>query len=44
MKGIPLLAKNHVETQTDTEVKLPKPIAVKAGEKSRDYYNIFSQI
>ncbi|MDG2942356.1 glycoside hydrolase family 19 protein [Exercitatus varius] len=33
VKGIPLLAKNHVETQTDTEVKLPKPIAVKAGEE-----------
>uniref|UniRef100_UPI00359F371F glycoside hydrolase family 19 n=1 Tax=Glaesserella sp. TaxID=2094731 RepID=UPI00359F371F len=33
VKGIPLLAKNNLETQTDTEVKLPKPIAVKAGEE-----------
>ncbi|MDG2950221.1 glycoside hydrolase family 19 protein [Exercitatus varius] len=33
VKGIPLLAKNNLETQTDTEVKLPKPIAVKAGDQ-----------
>jgi len=33
VKGIPLLAKNNLETQTDTEVKLPKPIEVKAGDE-----------
>ena len=33
VKGIPLLAKNNLETRTDTEVKLPKPIAVKAGDQ-----------
>ncbi|WP_386688301.1 hypothetical protein [Lonepinella sp. MS14437] len=32
VKGIPLLADNHLETQTDKEVALATPIKIKAGD------------
>ena len=33
IKGLPLLSKHKIDTQADVEVKLNKPIAVKAGEE-----------
>ena len=32
IKGLPLLSKHKIDTQADVEVKLDKPIAIKAGE------------
>ncbi|MCR1838580.1 hypothetical protein NSA18_11905 [Pasteurella caecimuris] len=32
LKGIPLLTRWHIETKTDIEVKLDRPIDIKAGE------------
>ena len=32
IKGLPLLSKHKIDTQTDVEVKLDKPIEIKAGE------------
>ena len=33
IKGLPLLSKHKIDTQADVEVKLNKPIVVKAGEE-----------
>jgi hypothetical protein len=33
IKGLPLLSKHKIDTQADVEVKLDKPIEIKAGEE-----------
>ena len=33
IKGLPLLSKHKIDTQVDVEVKLDKPIEIKAGEE-----------
>ena len=33
IKGLPLLSKHKIDTQADIEVKLDKPIEIKAGEE-----------
>ena len=34
IKGLPFLSKHKIDTQADIEVKLDKPIEIKAGEES----------